>query len=93
MRATYVDEADKTQMTLRDEAKRWQNKYDQLLKDYDNYRLRIEEQRRSLPVAQKEIALYQDKLREAEREIQVKDVEIKVLTNKYNGVREDFSSL
>ena len=80
-------------MTLRDEAKRWQNKYDQLLKDYDNYRLRIEEQRRSLPVAQKEIALYQDKLREAEREIQVKDVEIKVLTNKYNGVREDFSSL
>ena len=47
----------------------------------------------SLPLAQKEISLYQDKLREAKREIEVKDVEIKVLTNKYNGVREDLSSL
>ena len=64
-----------------------------MLNDYEAFRVRIDDQRGSLPIAQKEITLLKDKVREAEREVSVKTVELKVLTNKYNILREDYSTL
>ena len=41
----------------------------------------------------KELHMVQDQLRDAEYDIDVKNNEIKVLTNKYNILREDHSNL
>ena len=93
LRDGYVDAADQTQDTLRNEAKRWEQKYTQLLFDYESYRRGIEESKLSLPVAQREINLLQDKLKDSERDGDMKNVEIKVLQNKYNILREDYSNI
>lgn len=93
LRDGYVDAADQTQDTLRNEAKRWEQKYTQLLFDYESYRRGIEESKLSLPVAQREINLLNDKLKDSERDVDMKNVEIKVLQNKYNILREDYSNI
>ena len=42
---------------------------------------------------QKEIAVLRERARDLEREVNVKEVEVKVMTNKYNLLREDYTTL
>lgn len=44
-------------------------------------------------MVQKEIAVLREKARDLEREVNVKEVEVKVMTNKYNLLREDYTTL
>ena len=46
----------------------------------------------NLPIANKRLNLLEDKLVFAEREVEVRNVELKVLSNKYNSLREDYSN-
>ena len=42
---------------------------------------------------QKEIAALREKNRDLERDVNVKEVEVKVISNKYNLLREDYTTL
>ena len=71
----------------------WRRKYDQLLNDYESYRIRIEEQYGSIPFVNREVAILRDKVRGLERELASKEVEARVVQNKYNYLREDYTSM
>lgn len=93
LREGFTDEADKTQMTLRNEAKRWENKYHELLADFEGYKFKVEEQSISLPIMQKQNQLLKDRIRDLERDLTLMEVEKKVLTGRLETVKEDYTTL
>ena len=46
-----------------------------------------------MPLVQKEINELRNKVRDLEHDINLKEVEVRVITNKYNLLREDYTSL
>ena len=60
--------------------------------EHETYLRRHDDGQLNLPVAHKKINLLEGKLADAEREVEVKRVELNVLANKYNSLREDFSN-
>ena len=82
-----------SKISLEVELKRWQAKYNDLKGEHDGYKAKVEEQGLSLPVAHRNIREQRDKIAELQREISLKDIEIKVLTSKYELLREDYTAL
>ena len=93
MRQAYAEVADETQNTLRDEARQWKSRFEQVTLEYEQYRSRVDEQGLSLPAAKEKISDLKQKLQAAQREIQVRDVEKKVTTHQLSKLREDNAKL
>ena len=77
----------------KDDALRWETKYEQILLEHEAYKRRVEEGTQASPTSQRRINLLEDKLQEANREIEMKAVELNVLNNKYNQLREDYANV
>jgi len=63
------------------------------MSDYEGYKVRIEEQSLSLPVVSKQNHILKERIRDLERELNMTEVENKVLKNKLEIVKEDYTTI